>query len=223
MASGSCLYIPCRYNLCHAGSKARLMQLQWLHQPTYIKEEKRWTGRQVANLLYPLATNVGECHLVLPRLDASAGGVYGLRLEARPTKAGFKELWWMHQVNVTVIGGDRTHPPLPPSLARPPIVPSLSLPAVLALTPLCPPGCPLLPPLVPALCPVMSPLSPSCASLVPRCLPRPPPAPSVGPHCPPALSPICPLIVPVVSPLSPTIVPPTVPPLCPRCPPVAPP
>ncbi|XP_030330180.1 B-cell receptor CD22-like [Strigops habroptila] len=104
---GSCLYISCRYELCSAGPGAQLLQLRWLHGPTYNKAMKDFKGVQVADLQRTPTGEGGDdggdgwpegdnCGLVLRRMEAAGAGVYGIRMVAS------KGMRWMHFVNVSV-------------------------------------------------------------------------------------------------------------------------
>ncbi|KAM6298477.1 LOW QUALITY PROTEIN: B-cell receptor CD22 [Podargus strigoides] len=106
VGSGSCLYIPCRYDLCQAGSSAHLELLRWLRHPRYDREQREFTGLNVGEPRWPPGARQGDCGLVLPRVQAKHAGLYGLRLMGSGDK-----LRWMHYVNVTV-----TETPPPPHL-----------------------------------------------------------------------------------------------------------
>ncbi|XP_076216969.1 B-cell receptor CD22 [Aptenodytes patagonicus] len=102
---GSCLYIPCRYDLCLAGPEAQLRKLYWLHHPYYDKKKQEFTGQKVSSMgefRDTPRTNQGDCSLILPRVQANNAGTYGLRLVADPSRGSYKGLLWMHTVTINV-------------------------------------------------------------------------------------------------------------------------
>ncbi|XP_035170256.1 B-cell receptor CD22 isoform X2 [Oxyura jamaicensis] len=120
---GSCVLIPCRYNLCQAGPGTRLPALRWLQKPVYDYGLRDYLGR----LLVSTSTGVtssrariglavspqphtptaatpsgeGDCSLVLSHVRAEDAGEYGLRLEANGTRPN-RDLRWFHKVVLNV-------------------------------------------------------------------------------------------------------------------------
>lgn len=131
---GSCVLIPCRYNLCQAGPGTRLPALRWLQKPVYDHGRRDYLGgllvststgatssRARIGVAGPphaptadTASGEGDCSLVLSHVRAEDAGEYGLRLEANGTRPN-RDLRWFHKVVLNVTGRDRL-PALPPAL-----------------------------------------------------------------------------------------------------------
>lgn len=133
---GSCVLIPCRYNLCQVGSSTRLPALRWLQKPVYDHDRRDYLGGLLVSTATsatssrarirlavsprphpPTATTAyaeGDCSLVLSHVRAEDAGDYGLRLEANGSRSRHV-LRWLHKVVLNVTGRDRL-PAVPPPL-----------------------------------------------------------------------------------------------------------
>uniref|UniRef100_A0A8B9IP41 Ig-like domain-containing protein n=1 Tax=Anser cygnoides TaxID=8845 RepID=A0A8B9IP41_ANSCY len=118
---GSCVLIPCRYNLCQAGPGTRLPALRWLQKPVYDHGRRDYLGgllvststgatssRARIGVAGPphaptadTASGEGDCSLVLSHVRAEDAGEYGLRLEANGTRPN-RDLRWFHKVVLNV-------------------------------------------------------------------------------------------------------------------------
>uniref|UniRef100_A0A8B9VV25 B-cell receptor CD22 n=1 Tax=Anas zonorhyncha TaxID=75864 RepID=A0A8B9VV25_9AVES len=120
---GSCVLIPCRYNLCQVGTSTRLPALRWLQKPVYDHDRRDYVGGLLASTATgatssrarirlaasprphaPTATTAyaeGDCSLVLSHVRAEDAGEYGLRLEANSSRSRHG-LRWFHKVVLNV-------------------------------------------------------------------------------------------------------------------------
>lgn len=150
---GSCVLIPCRYNLCQVGTSTRLPALRWLQKPVYDHNRRDYVGGLLASTATgatssrarirlaasprphaPTATTAyaeGDCSLILSHVRAEDAGEYGLRLEANSSRSRHG-LRWFHKVILNVTGRDRL-PAVPPRCA--PVVTTNPTPVPLADAP----------------------------------------------------------------------------------------
>ncbi|XP_037235939.1 E3 ubiquitin-protein ligase Hakai-like [Falco rusticolus] len=164
---GSCLYIPCRYDLCQAGPSPHPPLLRWLHHPHYDPQQQKFWGRAVEEHRGTTGSPQGDCSLTIPRVYPESAGVYGLRLMANASRRYYKDLRWMHPVTVNVTGrnphlGVNPSPPSPTHTIPPSPTPTLSPPSVSSLgrtgvNSCVPPSPPFPPPLTPHYPPSSSP------------------------------------------------------------------